>query len=146
MLGRKRSLTHSASWAVPARGLASQHCFGMPKFTYGFSTQSFSLPGFSGTEEFCGERSGWEMEPRQSCEGNASPCSRSARGAGCKALWRCREAPCSFQQVLGSVSCFGSPLDQTFESPAWSIKNSRSQSVYLPSQKSTSPNQQPNQA
>lgn len=63
MLGRKPSLTQSASWAVPAQGLASQPGFGVPEFTCSFATPSFSLPGFQGTEEFYGEGAGWEMEP-----------------------------------------------------------------------------------
>lgn len=80
------------------------------------------------------------------CEGDASPCSHSAQGMGCKALWNCHEAPCSVQQVLVSVSHYGSPLDQMYESPAQSINNTRSHSIYLPFKRFTSPNKWPNWA
>lgn len=75
-----------------------------------------------------------------------APAPDSAHGMGCRALWNCHEAPCSLQQVLGSVSHFGSPLDQMYKSPAQSINNIRIQSIYLPFKRSTSPNKWPNQA
>lgn len=102
--------------------------------------RAFLFQAFKAQRSFTGRVQGG----RWSHEGDTSPC--WAPGVGCKALPSCWEALCSLQQILGLVSRFRSPLDLTLESPDRNIKNTRSHSIYLLSQKSTSPNQRPNQA
>lgn len=125
----------------------SQQCWVSSSFTDSL-LRAFPFHAFKTWRSFRRSFQGgrWSHSGSRGCEGDASPCSHSAHGMGCKALWNCHEAPCSLQQVLGSVSHFGSPLDRMYKSPAQSVNNTRSQSIYLPFKRSASPNNWPNWA
>lgn len=75
--------------------------------------------------------------------GRRRPLPEASEPAGREALWSWWEARHSLPSGWGSVPYFGSSLDQTFASLTGSTENTSRQSVYLPSEKSTSPSQQP---